>query len=147
MDLRELGYTDKLEKYRIENNLDGFEIGRVISEHKERYVVKSEKGEFDAEITGSLRYSTNSRADFPAVGDWVALTVYDSEFSIIHRILPRFSTVSRQAVGQFGEIQIIATNIDYAFIMQAVDRDFNINRLEIPHHLLFIKRQPCYRSN
>lgn len=49
---------------------------------------------------------------------------------IIHQILPRFSMIKRQAIGQFGEIQIIATNIDYGFIVQAVDRNFNINILE-----------------
>jgi len=130
MKLDDLGYNDKIEKSRIENNLEDFEIGRVISEHKERYIVKTEKGEFEAEITGNLRFSAKGREDFPAVGDWVALTIYDSGFSIIHGILPRFSIISRQAVSQFGEVQIIATNIDYAFLVQAVDRDFNINRLE-----------------
>jgi len=130
MKLEELGYNDKLEKLRIENNLKNFEIGRVISEHKERYVVKTEQGEFDAEITGNLRFSSKSREDFPAVGDWVVLTIHDSDFAIIHRILPRYSVISRQAVGKFGEIQIIATNIDYALLVQAADRDFNINRLE-----------------
>lgn len=130
MKLDDLGYNDKIEKSRIENNLEDFDIGRVISEHKERYIVKTEKGEFEAEITGNLRFSAKGREDFPAVGDWVALTMYDSGFSIIHEILPRFSIISRQAVSQFGEVQIIATNIDYAFLVQAVDRDFNINRLE-----------------
>lgn len=130
MKLEELGYTDKLEKLRIENYLKDFEIGRVISEHKERYIVKTEKGDFEAEITGNMRFAAKNREDFPAVGDWVALTIYDADFSIIHKVLPRFSILSRQAVGQFGEIQIIATNIDYALLVQAVDRDFNINRLE-----------------
>jgi ribosome biogenesis GTPase len=130
MKLEDLGYNNKLEKLRIENNLMDFDIGRVVSEHKERYIVKTEKGEFEAEITGNMRFSAVSREDFPAVGDWVALTIYDSDFSIIHKILPRFSIISRQAVGQFGETQIIATNIDYALLVQAVDRDFNINRLE-----------------
>ena len=130
MKLDDLGYNDKIEKSRIENNLEDFDIGRVISEHKERYIVKTEKGEFEAEITGNLRFSAKGREDFPAVGDWVALTIYDSGFSIIHEILPRFSIISRQSVSQFGEVQIIATNIDYAFLIQAVDRDFNINRLE-----------------
>lgn len=130
MKLEVLGYNDRLEGYRLENNLTNFDIGRVVSEHKERYIVKNEKGEFEAEITGNLRFSTKTREDFPAVGDWVAITVYDSNFSVIHKILPRFSMISRQAVGQFGEIQIIATNIDYALLVQAVDRDFNINRFE-----------------
>ena len=130
MKLENFGYNDKLQELRVKNNLSDFEIGRVIAEHKERYIVKTEQGEFDAEITGNLRFSSKSREDFPAVGDWVVLTIHDSDFAIIHSILPRHSVISRQAVGKFGEIQIIATNIDYAFLVQAVDRDFNINRLE-----------------
>jgi len=130
MRLEDLGYNNNLEKFRIDNNLNSFEIGRVIAEHKERYIIKTDKGEFEAEITGNIRFTAKGREDFPAVGDWVALTTYESDFAIIHKILPRFSIIKRQAVGQFGEIQIIATNIDYAFLVQAVDRDFNINRLE-----------------
>jgi len=130
MQLEDLGYNEQLEKFRIEQNLTEFETGRIIAEHKERYVVRTINGEFDAEITGNLRFTAKSREDFPAVGDWVALTTYDPDFAIIHRILPRFSVIKRQAVGQYGEIQIIAANIDYAFIVQAVDRDYNINRLE-----------------
>lgn len=130
MKLEDIGYNNKFEKYRGENNLLQFEIGRVILEHKERYTVLTENGEFEAEITGNLRFSAKSREDFPAVGDWVALQIFEGGFAIIHNILPRYSLISRQAVGHFGEIQIIATNIDYAFLVQAVDRDFNINRLE-----------------
>ncbi len=130
MKLSDLGYNDSLEKFRIEQNLDNFEIGRIIAEHKERYIVKTTKGEFEAEITGNIRFTAKSREDFPAVGDWVALMTYDSNFAIIHKILPRFSIIKRQAVEKFGEVQIIAANVDYAFLIQTVDRDFNINRLE-----------------
>jgi len=130
MILEDLGYNDNLEKFRIEQNIDRFELGRVVAEHKERYTVKSDKGEYDAEITGNLRFTARNREDFPAVGDWVAMTSYDSDFAIIHQVLPRFSVIKRQSVGQFGEVQIIATNIDFAFLVQAADRDFNINRLE-----------------
>ncbi|MBN1415466.1 MAG: ribosome small subunit-dependent GTPase A [Bacteroidales bacterium] len=126
----DFGYNDKLEQFRIDNNLHDFEVGRVIAEHKERYTVKTAKGEFEAEITGNMRFTAKSRVDYPAVGDWVALIPYESGFAIIHKILPRSSIIQRQAVGQFGEIQIIATNIDFAFLVQAVDRDFNINRIE-----------------
>jgi ribosome biogenesis GTPase / thiamine phosphate phosphatase len=130
MILEDLGYNDELERTRKENGLESFDIGRVIAEHKERYIVRTEKGEFESEITGNMRFTAKSREDFPAVGDWVAVTVYDKELAIIYEILPRFSIIKRQAVGQFGEIQIIAANIDYAFLVQAIDRDFNINRLE-----------------
>jgi ribosome biogenesis GTPase len=130
MRLENLGYNNKLEKFRIDNNLNTFEVGRVIAEHRERYIVWTAKGEYESEITGNMRFTAKSRIGFPAVGDWVALTTYESDFAVIHKILPRFSIIKRQAVGEFGEIQIIAANIDYAFVIQAVDRDFNINRLE-----------------
>lgn len=130
MRLEDFGYNEELEKFRITHNLDNFEIGRVVTEHKERYTIRTAEGEYEAEITGNLRFTAQSREDYPAVGDWVALTTYEPDFAIIHTILPRFSVIKRQAVGQFGEIQIIAANIDFALVVQAVDRDFNINRLE-----------------
>src|SRR4030042_6740666 len=130
MILEDLGYNSRLEEFRTENNLSSFETGRVVAEHKERYIVRTSAGEFEAEITGNRRFLAKSREDFPAVGDWVALTTYEPDFAIIHKIQPRSSVIKRKAVGQFGEIQIIAANIDYAFLVQSVDRDFNINRLE-----------------
>jgi ribosome biogenesis GTPase / thiamine phosphate phosphatase len=130
MKLEDLGYNNKLEDLRLEQGLENLEIGRIIAEHRERYIVRTIISEYEAEITGNMRFTAKSREDFPAVGDWVALTTYDSDFAIIYKILPRFSIIKRQAVGQFGEIQIIAANIDYALIVQAADRDFNINRLE-----------------
>jgi len=69
MKLEDLGYSSTLEEFRKEQKLDNFEIGRVIAEHKERYIVKTENGEFEAEITGNMRFTTKSREEFPAVGD------------------------------------------------------------------------------
>jgi ribosome biogenesis GTPase / thiamine phosphate phosphatase len=140
MKLTDLGYNEKFEKSRVDNALEGFEVGRVIMEHKERYAVMTADGEVEAEITGNLRFTANSREDFPAVGDWVALTPFDSNFAVIHKIFPRSSVIKRQAVGQYGQVQVIAANIDCALLVQATDRDFNINRLE---RYLTI----CYTSN
>lgn len=130
MTLEDLGYNPKLENFSKEQNLDSFEIGRIITEHKERYIVKTLKRELDAEIIGNLRFTAKSRSDFPAVGDWVAISEYDEDKALIHVVLPRKTVLERQEVGKYGEKQIIATNIDFAFIVQAVDRDFNINRIE-----------------
>lgn len=130
MNFLDLGYNDSLEKHRIDQNLVSFEVGRIISEHKERYVVKTPTHEFEAELVGNLRFSAESRYDFPAVGDWVAFSEYDEGKALIHAIYPRSSIIERQAVGKSGQTQIIATNIDFGLIVQAVDRDFNLNRLE-----------------
>ena len=130
MTLEDLGYNIDLENYRRGQNLDSFGVGRVISEHKERYVVKTTEDEYDAEIIGNLRFSAQKRSDFPAVGDWVVISEYDEEKVLIHSVFPRKTIIERQAIGKQGEKQIIATNVDFAFIVQAVDRDFNINRIE-----------------
>ena len=130
MHLQDLGYTEEIDQYIRDNRLEAFTVGRITAEHKERYVVRTETGELTAEITGNLRFSARDRSDFPAVGDWVTLTVFDDSLGIINAILPRKTVLERRAVGKFSEKQIIAANIDVAFIMQAVDQDFNINRLE-----------------
>lgn len=130
MTIYDLGYNDELKAYRTDNNLEGFEVGRVISEHKERYEVKTPEQEFDAELIGNLRFTAETRYDYPAVGDWVAFSEYDAGKALIHAIYPRSSVIERKAVGKSGQVQIIATNIDVGLIVQAVDRDFNLNRLE-----------------
>jgi ribosome biogenesis GTPase len=130
MTLEDLGYYEALGQYKQKLDLHSFEIGRIAAEHRERYTVLTEKGELEAEIIGQLRFSASDRSGFPAVGDWVAISVFNEANAIIHEIYPRRSILERQAVGKFGEQQIIAANIDYALIIQAVDRDFNLNRLE-----------------
>jgi ribosome biogenesis GTPase len=130
MNLLDLGLTSELITYLKDNNLSDFSIGRVTQEHREKYKVSTGEKEYDAEITGNLRFSAISRADFPAVGDWVTMTIYDSDQTIIHKILPRRSVLERQAVGKFGEKQIISTNVDFAFIIQSINNNFSINRLE-----------------
>ena len=130
MELTDLGYSKEYDEYRKTQKLDSFGVGRVISEHRERYVVKTTEKEYEAEIIGNLRFTARSRADFPAVGDWVAISAYDEEKVLIHAVFPRKTVIERQTAGRQGEKQIIAANIDYAFIVQAADRDFNLNRME-----------------
>ena len=130
MIIEDLGYDSDLEKYRKELKLDSFDIGRVILEHKDRYVVKTKNTEYDAELIGNLRFTAESKYDLPAVGDWVAISEYDDNKALIHAVYPRHSILGRKAVGKLSETQIIATNIDFALIVQSVNRDFNINRLE-----------------
>ena len=55
MRLEDLGYNGKLEDYRNNHDLSQFEVGRIVSEQKERYVVRTLEKEFEAEIHGNLR--------------------------------------------------------------------------------------------
>jgi ribosome biogenesis GTPase len=140
MTLQDLGYNNELEESRKLLGLDSFIIGRLITEHRDRYTVKTELKEFDCELIGNLRYSVSNKNELPTVGDWVAISEYDDDKALIHAVLPRYSTLERKAVGKVGQSQLIAANIDFGIIIQSVNRDFSINRLE---RYLTI----CYASN
>ncbi|MFA5208403.1 MAG: ribosome small subunit-dependent GTPase A [Candidatus Paceibacterota bacterium] len=127
--LEDLGYNDFFESKRKSLGLEKYLIARVISEYKEAYKVKDTDGEYLAKITGKKIFNATKREDFPAVGDWVAITMPDKEMAIIHEILPR-KTVLYKKYSNKQDTQIIATNIDTAFIVEAVDRDYNLNRFE-----------------
>lgn len=102
----------------------------MVAEHRERYVVRTTEGDVEAKIIGKLRVEARDRLDFPAVGDWVALRLHEPGNATFHKVFPRSSVITRKAIGEYGGTQVIATNIDRAFLVQAMDRDFNINRLE-----------------
>ncbi|MCL5666893.1 MAG: ribosome small subunit-dependent GTPase A [Patescibacteria group bacterium] len=129
VNLEDLGYGDFFETNRKEKGLGGFGVGRVIAEYKGAYKVKSTNGEYLAKVTGRQMFTALSREDFPAVGDFVAITALGSGNAVINGILPR-KTVIKRKQGGGKDIQIIAANIDVAFVVESIGRDYNLNRLE-----------------
>lgn len=129
IELEDLGYDRFFDLKRESLDLANFSIARVIAEHKEAYRVKDSGGEYSAKITGKQIFNATERADYPAVGDWVAITKLDDERAVIHDILPR-KTILQKKYSHRQDIQIIATNIDVALIVESLDRDFNLNRFE-----------------
>jgi ribosome biogenesis GTPase len=111
--------------------LAGLEISRVIAVHKDSYTINNGENDVLAELVGKMIYSAASPIEFPTVGDWVLADFYDEKtFSIIHEILPRKSLLKRKTPGKKIDFQLIAANIDTAFIIQSLDQDFNLRRLE-----------------
>ena len=129
MNIKDLGYDDFFESNRKKLGLDCFQIARVIAEYKEAYKIKNSDGEYLAKITGKQIFKASSREDYPAVGDWVAITQLDEDSAIIHDIFPRRTVMKRKYCSK-NESQIIATNVDVAYIIESVDRDYNLNRFE-----------------
>ncbi|MDD5146029.1 MAG: ribosome small subunit-dependent GTPase A [Candidatus Pacebacteria bacterium] len=127
--IEDLGYGDFFESNRKKLKLDNFSVARVAAEYKGAYKVKNVSGEYLAKITGKQMFSASSREDYPAVGDWVAISEADKERAIIQGVLPRRTMIKRKYSGK-DKIQIIATNIDVAFVVESVDRDYNLNRFE-----------------
>jgi ribosome biogenesis GTPase len=112
---------------------------RVISEYKGAYKVKKVPlfggQEFLAKVTGKQMFTAKSREDYPAVGDWVLIDELPENQAVIKNILPRRSIIKRKygdknKVGEKSNTQIIAVNIDVAFVVQSLGRDYNLNRFE-----------------
>ncbi len=131
----DLGYTSSFEKSKNTLLLGDFPVARVISESRGAYMVKNADGEYRAKVTGRQIHSATSRESYPAVGDWVAITILNDEQATIEGVLERQTILKRKhgdknRSEEKSSIQIIATNIDVALIIESVDRDFNLNRFE-----------------
>ena len=106
-------------------------VARVTAVDRERYIIRNELGEIPAELTGRFLYTAESPTDLPCVGDWVCVRYRDSgAHASIHHILPRKSFLRRKSPGRGIAYQMIAANIDVAFIVQSCHFDFNVRRLE-----------------
>jgi len=108
-----------------------FSPARVIQVNKDNYLIRNEKNEIKAEVTGKLLFNADSGTSMPAVGDWILVQYFDDEsLAIIHEILPRKSILKRKVAGKNIDFQVLASNIDTAFIVQSLDSNFNLRRLE-----------------
>ncbi|MFA6169691.1 MAG: ribosome small subunit-dependent GTPase A [Candidatus Margulisiibacteriota bacterium] len=106
------------------------DTARVIAQHRGKYRVLSESGESWAEVAGKIVFAAASPLDYPVVGDLVKIIGLEHGNALIEEILPRKSLLKRKAAGKKDEVQPIAANVDSVFFVQAVDRDFNLNRFE-----------------
>ncbi len=111
---------------------------RVSCQHRDRYDILCEAGEYSATIAGRLRHLDDHR-QYPAVGDWVAVKISsDGGQAVIQHVLTRRTAFTRRAVKSGGmpetggktEEQILAANLDTVFLVSGLDNDYNIRRLE-----------------
>jgi ribosome biogenesis GTPase / thiamine phosphate phosphatase len=100
---------------------------RVIADHGQQYKIAI-PAELPARIAGSLMHKLHA-VDMPKIGDWVVVET-DGDIAIIHEVLPRTNEIVRGQVGKMIDKQVIAANIDLAFIVQPLDHDFSPERLE-----------------
>jgi ribosome biogenesis GTPase len=131
MELTDIGFDAWFQQKKDELNKPELSTARITRVDRDRYLVRNEENEIQAEATGNLLYSAESYQDLPCVGDWVLVQYYnDRTLAIIHNVLPRKTYLRRKASGKKIDYQMIASNIDTAFIMQSCDNNFNIRRME-----------------
>jgi ribosome biogenesis GTPase len=104
---------------------------RVISQQRGLWRVAGDFAECWAEASGTLRTGAEAGEDWPAAGDWVAVEMLSGGGRpLIHKVLPRRTKFVRKVAGKRLEEQVIAANVDTAFVVMALDGDFNVRRLE-----------------
>ena len=131
MELKELGFDRWFEEKQEELQRPDCSLARVTAVNRDSYLVRNQNSEVLAELTGSFRFSAGSSLDFPSVGDWTFVQYCNADtFGIIRGLFPRRSILRRKASGMDVDYQMIASNIDAAFIVQSCDSDFNLRRLE-----------------
>ena len=131
MDLIDLGWDDFFEQGFIEYKKRELAPARVIREHKERYEVLGADGARSAKVAGRMIHNAASRADFPAVGDWVCIDPVSGEGEVvIHAVLARRSKFSRKVTLAKTEEQVVAANVDTVFLVSAFGGDLNPRRIE-----------------
>ncbi|MBM7615711.1 ribosome small subunit-dependent GTPase A [Alkaliphilus hydrothermalis] len=129
--LEQYGWNQNFEKQFELFKAKGYEVGRVVIEHKHIYRVLTKAGEVLAEISGKMRFQSTGQGEFPAVGDWVVVSLRPEENkATIHGVLPRKSKFSRKVAGRDVEEQIIAANFDTVLIVSSLNNDFNVRRIE-----------------
>lgn len=129
--LRKLGFDDWFAQKNNDLVQEDFAPARIVEVNKNKYKVGNGLEEVPAELSGKFLFSVENSLDYPTVGDWVAVQYFDQNtHAIIHRLFPRKSVLKRKDPGKKVEFQLIASNIDYALIVQSADANFNLNRLE-----------------
>jgi ribosome biogenesis GTPase len=138
MELRDLGFDHWFQKQQEELQKPEYCVARVTAVDRDSYLIRNEDNEVPAELAGRLMFSAESSVDFPCLGDWVLVQYHNLDtLSIIHEVFPRRSVLRRKTAGKEIDYQMIASNVDVAFVVQSCDFDFNLRRLE--RYLVMVK--------
>lgn len=128
--LEQLGFDDFFESSSEYRNEQPFVPARIIAVNKEQFVISNGKGEMKGELSGRFRFNVENSLDFPTVGDWVNIQIFNEDLAIIQELFPRKSLLKRKVAGKRTDYQLIGANIDTAFVVQSLDENYNPRRLE-----------------
>lgn len=126
--IEELGWNNEFATKWAELDMPECIPGRIIADYGSFFKVAT-PDEVAAEISGKLKHASDSET-LPKIGDWVALQLVEGEKGQIQAVLPRSSEISRKQPGKKVQKQVLAANVDIAFLVQALDADFSPERIE-----------------
>ena len=131
MTLTRFGWDHDLEALFETHAREGLVPGRVLTATREVYRLATPLGELPADLGGRLRFSADTPADLPAVGDWVAARAYPGDgLAVVDAILPRRTALVRRAAGRPAEAQLLAANVDLLLVAAPLGGELRERRIE-----------------
>jgi ribosome biogenesis GTPase len=128
--IQSFGWSDALQHTFAPFVADGLIPGRVTVQHRGSYGIVTDLGELSAQISGKLARDAES-GGYPVVGDWVAAAARPDEgAATIRAVLPRRTSFVRKAADSLATEQVVAANVDVAFLVASMNADLNARRLE-----------------
>jgi ribosome biogenesis GTPase len=136
--LNDLGWDQGWAAAFLPFDAEGRRPARVVAAHRDSWVLATPDGDRDAVISGRLRHEALGPGDLPAVGDWVATTTTDGDGAVVvQAVIPRRTAFrrsnadsSRRSGLRLADEQVLAANVDTAFVVAGLDHDFNLRRME-----------------
>jgi ribosome biogenesis GTPase len=126
MSIYDYGWNEYFERQLKEKNNGSVFAGRIVADYGQILKIAADNGELSVNRPVKKLYSDLQIA----VGDWAAL-VYTQEGDVaINDILCRKTKFSRAAAGNETREQLVAANVDTVFLIQSLNKDFNMKRLE-----------------
>ncbi len=124
------GWSDALQQVFAAYSAQGLAPARVIVQQRGLYLLATPEGEATARLSGRFAHEA-ADGDYPVAGDWVAAAIRSQEASAtIHHLLPRRTAFVRRAVGGGSVSQVVAANVDVAFLVTSLNADLNPRRIE-----------------
>jgi ribosome biogenesis GTPase len=131
MKLSDIGFDQWFQEHVSDLRQEGQGVARISAVDRGSYLIRNELGEIPAELAGKFYFQVESSVDLPCVGDWVTVQYHnDDAAAIIHGVFPRKTFLRRKSAGEKVDFQMIAANIDSAFIVQSCHFDFNVRRMD-----------------
>ena len=129
--LNSLGWNDRFQLHLNSLNQTHLIPARVIRENRGQYVVHTGIHESVARLNGAVRRCMQSMDLLPTVGDWLGVVASTTRADYdIRNVLPRTSHIERQAAGKTSDLQSIAANFDFLFLVSGLDGDLNTRRIQ-----------------
>jgi ribosome biogenesis GTPase len=131
MKLSEIGFDQWFQAHVDDLHQEGRNIARISAVDRGSYLIRNQTKDVPAELAGKFYFQVESSVDLPCVGDWVTVQYHNNDTAaIIHEVFPRKTFLRRKSAGEKVDFQMIAANIDVAFIVQSCHFDFNVRRMD-----------------